>query len=310
MLNLRPSGHVETPTPTITPTPTYTPTSICPYPDQAGDTFAAATTLTAANAGIQYEHICPSGDTDWWKFMVSTNQTVRASLTDLPADYDLSLFSGVTPPGVWSRLNSDTAAPLFNRATMTRYPPGSTYKMVLALAALDSNIVSPSWRVNCTGVFYVGRKPFSDLHVHGSVNMVEAIKVSCNVYFYELMMRTGLDNWHRMGHAFGFGERTGVDLYEESAGLLPSTDYMNRRYGEKGWSSQDVGTVGWGAATLYDITRRRFYYDTAETITAAVKAKLRSDGSYRAGKDADEGLIISLTAEAALCLIETIREAQ
>ena len=82
------------------------------------------------------------------------------------------------------------------------------------------------------------------------------------------------------------------------------------RYGEKGWASQDVGTVAWGAATLYDITRRRFYYDAAETITAAVKAKLRTDGSYRAGKDADEGLVISLTAEAALCLIETIREAQ
>jgi penicillin-binding protein 2 len=165
-------------------------------------------------------------------------------------DYELSLFSGVTPPGVWSRLNSDTAAPLFNRATMTRYPPGSTYKMVLALAALDSNIVSPSWRVNCTGVFYVGRKPFSDLHVHGSVNMIEAIQKSCNVYFYELMMRTGLDNWHRMGQAFGFGDRTGIDLYEENTGLLPSTAYMNRRYGEKGWTRGYLPSLAIGQGEL------------------------------------------------------------
>jgi penicillin-binding protein 2 len=171
------------------------------------------------------------------------------ALVSMP-DYDLSLFSGVTPPGVWRKLNSDTAAPLFNRATMTRYPPGSTYKMVLALAALDSHIVSPSWRVNCTGVFYVGRKPFSDLHVHGSVNMIEAVQRSCNVYFYELMMKTGLDNWHRMGQAFGFGERTGIDLYEENTGLLPSTAYMNRRYGEKGWTRGYLPSLAIGQGEL------------------------------------------------------------
>ena len=171
------------------------------------------------------------------------------ALVSIP-DYDLSLFSGVTPPGVWKKLNSDTAAPLFNRATMTRYPPGSIYKMVLALSALDNHIVSPSWRVNCTGVFYVGRKPFSDLHVHGSVNMIEAIQKSCNVYFYELMMKTGLEKWHATGRAFGFGQRTGIDLYEENTGLLPSTAYMNRRYGEKGWTRGYLPSLAIGQGEL------------------------------------------------------------
>ncbi|MGB2959771.1 MAG: penicillin-binding protein 2 [Bacteroidota bacterium] len=171
------------------------------------------------------------------------------ALVSMP-DYDLSLFSGVTPPGVWKKLDSDTAAPLFNRATMSRYPPGSTYKMVLALAALDNHIVSPSWRVNCTGVFYVGRKPFSDLHIHGSVNMIEAIQKSCNVYFYELMMKTGLDNWHATGKVFGFGQRTGIDLYEENTGLLPSTAYMNGRYGEKGWTRGYLPSLAIGQGEL------------------------------------------------------------
>src|SRR5262245_19219446 len=107
-------------------------------------------------------------------------------------DYDLSLFSGVTPPQVWSALNTDEGRPLFNRSTLTRYPPGSTFKMVLAIAALEKGVVSPSWRVNCEGSFRLGNKVFKDLHVHGSTDMVEAIQRSCNVYFYQLMLKVGL----------------------------------------------------------------------------------------------------------------------
>ena len=165
-------------------------------------------------------------------------------------DYDLSLFSGVTPPEIWSQLNSDTAAPLFNRATMTRYPPGSTFKMVLALAALQDSVATPSWRINCTGAMRVGNKVFKDLHVHGSVDMVDAIKVSCNVYFYELMLKAGLDPWHRVGAEFGFGERTGIDLVEEQPGILPSTAYMNRRYGVRGWTRGYLPSLGIGQGEL------------------------------------------------------------
>jgi len=165
-------------------------------------------------------------------------------------DYNLSFFSGVTPPEIWSRLNSDTTAPLFNRATMTRYPPGSTFKMVLALAALQDSIVSPSWRVTCRGAIRVGTKVFKDLHVHGPVTMIDAIQKSCNVYFYELMLKAGLDPWHHMGTQFGFGQRTGIDLVEEQAGLLPSTSYMNRRYGPRGWTRGYLPNLGIGQGEL------------------------------------------------------------
>jgi penicillin-binding protein 2 len=165
-------------------------------------------------------------------------------------DYDLSLLSGVTSPELWRSLNTDEASPLYDRATLTRYPPGSTFKMVLALAALENNIVTPSWRVSCTGAFRLGNKAFKDLHVHGSVDMVAAIQRSCNVYFYQLMLKTGLDNWSRVGAAFGFGELTGIDIVEENAGILPSTAFMNKRYGPKGWTRGFLPSLAIGQGEL------------------------------------------------------------
>jgi penicillin-binding protein 2 len=165
-------------------------------------------------------------------------------------DYDLSLFSGVTPPELWAALNTDESRPLFNRATLTRYPPGSTFKLILAVAALENKIVSPSWRVTCGGAFRLGNKIFKDVHTHGSVDMMDAIKRSCNVYFYQLMLKTGLDHWSHYASEFGFGQTTDIDIYEESPGLLPSTEFMDRRYGPKGWTKGFLPSLGIGQGEL------------------------------------------------------------
>jgi len=165
-------------------------------------------------------------------------------------DYDLGLFSGVTPPEVWTALNRDEAKPLFNRATLTRYPPGSTFKMILAVAALEERIVSPSWRVECAGAYRVGNKVFKDLHVHGSTDMLDAIQRSCNVYFYQLMMKAGLDPWAKYGALFGFGTATGIDIGEESNGLLPTTEWMNKRYGARGWTRGFLPSLAIGQGEL------------------------------------------------------------
>lgn len=165
-------------------------------------------------------------------------------------DYDLAYLSGVTPKEFWRRINNDPDRPLFNRASLTRYPPGSTFKMVLAIAALEKGIVTPNTRMQCTGGFLFGNKLFKDLHVHGSVNVVDAIHHSCNVFFYKLMLQVGLDTWSEYGAQFGFGEPTGLDISEESAGLLPTTAYMNRRYGEKGWTRGFLVSLGIGQGEL------------------------------------------------------------
>lgn len=201
-------------------------------------------------------------------------------------DYDLSLFSGVTPPKLWRALNTDESRPLFNRATLTRYPPGSTFKMVLAIAALESGTVTPAWRVHCTGAFRLGNKVFKDLHVHGSVDMISALQQSCNVYFYQLMLKTGLDSWSYYGRELGFGMLTGIDIGEENPGLLPNTAYMNRRYGPSGWTRGFLPSLGIGQgelgvtplqmASYAMVLANRGHYHQAHTVFAVIRKQSKA----------------------------------
>jgi len=165
-------------------------------------------------------------------------------------DYDLATFSGVTPSDVWKGMTSDPAKPLFNRATLTRYPPGSTYKMLLAIAALENGIIDENYRIQCRGAFPYGNRVFKDLHVHGSTNVIESIQRSCNVFYYQLMLKVGFDEWTKYGRAFGFGKTTNVDILEESAGLLPSTDYFNRVYGKGKWTQGYLVSLGIGQGEM------------------------------------------------------------
>jgi penicillin-binding protein 2 len=165
-------------------------------------------------------------------------------------DYDLTAFGGVTPPDVWNALNTDPMKPMFNRATMTRYQPGSTYKMLLALAALQEGVIPTTWSVNCTGGFRFGTRVFKDLHVHGFTGMVESISRSCNVYYYQLMLKTGFERWTQYGREFGFGSPTGIDIAEENSGLLPSEEYYDRVYGKGRWTQGYLVSLGIGQGEL------------------------------------------------------------
>ena len=145
-------------------------------------------------------------------------------------DFDPDIFSGVTPAAVWTQLNTDPGKPLFNRVTMTRYPPGSTFKMLVAAAALQDGIIDENFRIHCPGVFRYGNKIFKDDAAHGSTNVVEAIQRSCDVFFYQLVLKVGLDRLSKYAKQFGFGERTGIDVGEEVASLVPSPEYYDRMY--------------------------------------------------------------------------------
>ncbi len=165
-------------------------------------------------------------------------------------DFDPSIFSGVTPPELWQRLNYDTTKPLFNRATMTRYPPGSTFKMVIAAAALQDGVIDENFRVNCTGAFRFGRRWFKDLHVHGSTNVVESIQRSCNVFYYQLVLKIGLERFAKYSRMFGFGQPTGIDINEETAGLIPDTEHYDRVYGAGKWTQGYVVNLGIGQGEI------------------------------------------------------------
>ncbi len=165
-------------------------------------------------------------------------------------DFDPSVLSGVTPAELWSQLQNDPAKPLFNRASLTRYPPGSAFKMVLAAAALQEGVIDENYRIRCTGRFRFGDRVFKDLHVHGSVNIVEAIQRSCNVFFYQLILKVGFDKWTEYGHRFGFGQATGTDTGEETAGLLPSAAYYDTRYGKGKWTQGFLISLAIGQGEL------------------------------------------------------------
>lgn len=165
-------------------------------------------------------------------------------------DFDLERLSGVTPLDIWKSLVEDKDKPLYNRATLTNYPPGSTFKMILAIAALQEKIINENYRINCTGSYRYGNKVFKDLHVHGSTNVVEAIQRSCNVFFYQLMLKVGLERWNNYASKFGFGKPTGIDILEENSGLLPSEEYYNRVYGKGKWTLGYTISLGIGQGEL------------------------------------------------------------
>jgi penicillin-binding protein 2 len=165
-------------------------------------------------------------------------------------DFDLNLFSGKISPELWNSLNTDPDKPLFNRATMTRYPPGSTYKMVSAIASLQEGIMNANSTIACGGSFQFGDRLFHDHGAYGYIGIPMAIEVSSNVFFYKLVLKIGLENWTKYGKMFGFGEKPGIDIPEETAGLLPSEQYFNKVYGPKGWTQGFVVSLGIGQGEL------------------------------------------------------------
>jgi penicillin-binding protein 2 len=114
----------------------------------------------------------------------------------------------------WQKLKSDPAQPLYNHATQTTAPPGSTFKLVTAASALRSRAASPQEVIFCPGKRYFGGIEFGDWAVHGPVNMVRALLRSCNVYFYEMGLRVGIGRLEEMAREFGLGEKTGLEAYQ------------------------------------------------------------------------------------------------
>ncbi|TCD47085.1 penicillin-binding protein 2 [Chlorobium sp. N1] len=166
--------------------------------------------------------------------------------------YDLETFNGATDPDGWRAIITDPRKPLFNRTVQAVYPPGSIYKMVLAMAALEDGKIDPAKKVLDNGVFTYGRRRFLSHggRGHGWVDMRRAITVSSNLYFYSLIFDVGFSEWTRFGSMFGFGRRTGIDLPGERSGLLPSSAYYDRRYGKGRWTQGYLVSLSIGQGEL------------------------------------------------------------
>ncbi len=160
-------------------------------------------------------------------------------------DFDLSEFSYVTSHEYLEKLYTDPKKPFFNRATQSANPPGSTFKIMEAICALDNHIIDTNFTVTCSGgqTFY-GRYFKCDAR-HGTLNVIHGIEHSCNVFFYNLIYKIGMVKWHQYANLFGFGKDTHIDIDDEVKGLIPSEQYYVKRYGEN-WPKSIMASLGIG----------------------------------------------------------------
>ena len=151
----------------------------------------------------------------------------------------------------WNALMANPRFPLTNKAISGQYSPGSTFKMMVALAAQSGGILNPSQEVFCPGHMDLGNRRFHcwKRGGHGTMNMNSGITQSCDVYFYEVSKRAGVDAIAKMARRFGLGERLGIELPSERKGLVPTRDWKLAVHGVP-WQKGETLTIGIGQGFL------------------------------------------------------------
>lgn len=163
--------------------------------------------------------------------------------------YDPNVFSKGISADLWEELVSDPRAPLTNKVIGGQYPPGSTFKMVTALAALEAGIVTAGTRVYCPGHYMLGRDKFHCWKNggHGSMDLVQALEQSCDTYFYEVARKTGIDRIAEMGRRLGLDVLTGIEMPHERPGLMPDTEWKRKaKPKDRKWHQGETLVAGIG----------------------------------------------------------------
>jgi len=166
-------------------------------------------------------------------------------------NYDPNSFSSHLSEEEWNSLVNDPDRPLQNRAIQNSYSPGSIFKVIMSLAGLEEGEIDESTRVYCNGaaVFY-NRVFHCWSKGHGFMNVQSAITNSCNIFFYELGKRLGIEKIARQGAALGLGERSGIDLPGERSGVMPSPEWKERTRGDKWYAGETISvSIGQGAVS-------------------------------------------------------------
>jgi len=175
--------------------------------------------------------------------------------------YDNNLFVLGVPADKWKELRDNPRHPIQNRVTQGVYPPGSVFKLLMAAAGLSEGFVRPGDVVGCPGSYRVGNREFHDWKKggHGALDLRGALVHSCDIYFYKLGDRMGIDRLHDYATASGFGTRTGIDLPHEKAGLIPSKEWKRKRFGAA-WSRGEtvIASIGQGYVLTSPLQVARF----------------------------------------------------
>ena len=163
--------------------------------------------------------------------------------------FDLNKLSRGIDVAEWEQLIDHERKPLVNKGMQGLYAPGSTFKMLVALAALEEKLIDPEEKISCSGVYKFAGEEFHcwTADGHGPVNMIDALERSCDTYFYDLALRVGIDRIGAMAQRFGFGKLTGINLDGEKSGTVPGRDWKRANY-DTGWRSGEtiITAIGQG----------------------------------------------------------------
>ena len=173
------------------------------------------------------------------------------ALASTPA-FDPNSFARGIKSDEWRALIQDRLRPLNNRATQGQFPPGSTFKIVMAIAGLEEGVINPDAYISDPGFFTFGNRSFRDWKQggHGSVNLHHAIVISCDTYFYQLGPKLGVDRIAK-AKAFGLGEKSGVALDDERGGTIPDTAWKMKRFRQPWYPGETVSVaIGQGYVTV------------------------------------------------------------
>jgi len=166
--------------------------------------------------------------------------------------FDPNVFARGIRLAEWKALVDDKKRPLNSKSVQGTYPPGSTYKVVMAAAALEEGVITPFTSIFCGGGLYFGNRTFRCWRAsgHGSVNVHEALVRSCDVFFYQIGQRLGVDTIAEYSHRFGLGAPTGITLEHESGGIIPSSAWKRQRFGEPWYPGETLSiAIGQGYVT-------------------------------------------------------------
>jgi len=204
------------------------------------------------------------------------------ALYSAPA-FDPNVFAGVVDRSEWDRLVQDPESPLYHRAVMGSYPPGSPWKLATAAIALDLGVVTPSQRmpVSCQGSYAFGNRSYGcwKPEGHGSLDLAGAIQHSCNVYFYQLGAEIGLARMLEVGNRLGFGRPCGIDLPTEGGGTFPEgPEFWERRFGYRPQEGEAlVLAIGQGPNDQTPLKMAQFILAIARDGSAPAPSLLRSE---------------------------------
>lgn len=201
--------------------------------------------------------------------------------------FDLNLLGGEEGNAYWQKIVIHPDRYLLNRSIQGAYPPGSTYKIVAATAALQEGVVQPSHEFFCDGSFHFGNRDFHCWRKdgHGRVSFHRALVASCDVYFYNVGLKLGVDRLAKYANAFGLGEPTGIELSNERSGLIPTSAWKEDKY-KSPWAEGETLSIAIGQG-----------YNSVTPLQEAVMISVVANGGKRVKPYLVQSIVDPVTGE-------------